>query len=114
MFRAAWTKPPEFLILTEFLAGGDLGDRIYSEHLRRDTTDVSRLKWAMQIAMGLSELHNQGTPLVHRDLKPANWYARRRCCSSFAPFLICHCSRSLSLSICSLLDDRDDVKICDF
>jgi len=105
MFRAAYTRPPEIIILTEFCSGGNLGMRIHGqESLRRATMassassavakapehkpldDKHRYRYALQIAEGLVEIHTQNPPIVHRDLKPSN----------------------------VLLDENDNVKLCDF
>jgi serine/threonine protein kinase len=108
LFRAASTKPPEMIILTEFCAGGNLSQRIHGaakSDPSRSTmasyvpstvtakpvvfgplTDAVRYKYALQIAEGLVEIHTQNPPIVHRDLKPTN----------------------------VLLDESDNVKLCDF
>jgi len=105
LFRAAYTRPPQIIILTEFCSGGDLNQRIHGDlGGRRPTasvavssysskpivhgplTDQIRYKYAFQIAEGLVEIHTQKPPIVHRDLKPTN----------------------------VLLDENDNVKLCDF
>jgi len=103
MFRAAYTKAPEIMVLTEFCPGGNLSQRIHGRLPPRPTTadprassdesnvpvpltDKLRYKYAFQIAEGLMEIHNQSPAIVHRDLKPTN----------------------------VLLDENDNVKLCDF
>jgi len=89
LFRAAYTKPPDVVILTEFCAGGNLADRIYAKQKGLSyppITDVLRYKFCLQIAEGLTELHHQNPPIVHRDLKPTN----------------------------VLIDENENCKLCDF
>jgi hypothetical protein len=69
IFRGAYTKPPDFLILTEYMSGGNLAERI---HKIKMLTDADRFRYAVQIAEALSELHYMNPPIVHRDLKPTN------------------------------------------
>jgi len=84
IFRAAYTKPPDVFIITEYCPGGNLSDRIYSKS--SPMTEQQKFKYAIEIAEGLTELHHQNTPIVHRDLKPTN----------------------------VLIDEHGDVKLCDF
>jgi len=68
MFRAAYTKPPEIIILTEYCESGNLYDLIQKGNLR----DEQRFKYSIQVCEGLIEIHTQTPPIVHRDLKPTN------------------------------------------
>lgn len=57
-------------IVTELLEGSTLGEEIGTLGI------VPALKYAVQIADGLSAAHSRG--IVHRDLKPANIFITRR------------------------------------
>src|SRR5689334_17843420 len=85
LFRAAYTKPPDVLIVTEFMPNGNLAHRLNAAksapsggHSALAITDEMRFSWICQIAEALTELHHQNPPIVHRDLKPENWYTARR------------------------------------
>jgi len=87
LFRGAYSKPPNVMILTEFCDGGSLSDRIHKNMPNKSPLDdPTRFKYALQIVEGLCDIHCQVPPIVHRDLKPSN----------------------------VLLDDNDDLKLCDF
>lgn len=83
-FIGACLQPPQLLVVTEFMPGGSLHNRIFGP--LRDQRLAPERQWAiaLHIAEGLAFLHARR--VVHRDLK--------------------------SLNI--LLDARGDAKICDF
>mmetsp|Transcript_121286 Transcript_121286/g.387569 ORF Transcript_121286/g.387569 Transcript_121286/m.387569 type:complete len:1148 (+) Transcript_121286:146-3589(+) len=68
-FIGACLQPPQLLVVTEFMSGGSLHDRIFG--VRREGLGPSQL-WviAAQVAEGLDFLHTQR--VVHRDLKSMN------------------------------------------
>ncbi|CAG9806107.1 unnamed protein product [Chironomus riparius] len=68
--RGVCLLPPKFCLVMEYAKGGSL-NRILSSS-RRIPPDVL-IDWAIQIARGMSYLHN-GAPIsvIHRDLKSSN------------------------------------------
>jgi mitogen-activated protein kinase kinase kinase 9 len=68
--RGVCINPPKFCLVMEYAKGGSL-NRILSSS-RRIPPDVL-IDWAIQIARGMSYLHN-GAPIsvIHRDLKSSN------------------------------------------
>lgn len=68
-FLGAVTQQQPLMLVTEYLAGGDL-----HELLRRSDglTPDKIVKYGLDIARGMSYLHNRGQPIIHRDLKPRN------------------------------------------
>lgn len=68
-FIGACVQPPLLLVVTEFMPGGSLHDRIF---VSREAPLRSDQQWllACQMAEGLSFLHAQR--VVHRDLKSMN------------------------------------------
>eukprot|EP00429_Kryptoperidinium_foliaceum_P018991 CAMPEP_0176027110 /NCGR_PEP_ID=MMETSP0120_2-20121206/13291_1 /TAXON_ID=160619 /ORGANISM="Kryptoperidinium foliaceum, Strain CCMP 1326" /LENGTH=1125 /DNA_ID=CAMNT_0017360315 /DNA_START=128 /DNA_END=3503 /DNA_ORIENTATION=- len=83
-FIGACLQPPQLLVVTEFMPGGSLHDRLFG--MRREPKLAPQHKWniASQTAEGLEFLHAQR--VVHRDLKSMN----------------------------ILLDVQQNAKICDF
>jgi serine/threonine protein kinase len=68
-FLGAVTTKQPLMLITEFLAGGDLHQLLRSgETFPPDR----RVKCALDIARGMSYLHNRTKPIIHRDLKPRN------------------------------------------
>jgi len=106
LFRAAYTKPPEYLIVTEYLPGGNLNDRINNlgpcMNLPK-LDDQLRLKYAIQVAEALNELHHQSPPLVHRDLKPSNILIDENGLLKLCDFGLAH-----TISGSSLAETQDD------
>jgi len=83
-FMGATIQPPLLLVVTEFMPGGSLHDRLFGS--RKDPPIAPAQRWAIAVHMaeGLSFLHSQR--VVHRDLKSMN----------------------------ILLDAHQNAKICDF
>jgi len=83
-FIGACIQPPLLLVVTEFMSGGSLHDRLFGQ--RRDPPLAHQQRWAISIHMaeGLAFLHSNR--VVHRDLKSMN----------------------------ILLDGSQSAKICDF
>lgn len=83
-FIGACVQPPLLLVVTEFMPGGSLHDRLFGS--RRDPPLAFVQRWLIgcQTAEGLTFLHSQR--VVHRDLKSMN----------------------------ILLDAQQSAKICDF
>lgn len=83
-FIGACVQPPLLMVVTEFMSGGSLHDRLFGN--RRNPPLHPGQKWAigMHILEGLAFLHSRR--VVHRDLKSMN----------------------------ILLDQRQHAKICDF
>lgn len=68
-FLGAVTLQKPLMLVTEFLAGGDLHQLLRT----RDPLPPDRtVKYALDIARGMSYLHNRTKPIIHRDLKPRN------------------------------------------
>lgn len=68
-FLGAVTRQRPLMLVTEFLAGGDLHQLLRSNpNLAPDRI----VKYALDIARGMSYLHNRSKPIIHRDLKPRN------------------------------------------
>eukprot|EP00435_Cladocopium_sp_Y103_P021380 s815_g5.t1 len=85
-FIGACLQPPLLLVVTEFMAGGSLHDRLFGRSPHGQQPLAPRQRWliACHTAEGLAFLHSQR--VVHRDLKSMN----------------------------ILLDSRQNAKICDF
>ena len=69
-FVGAVTHQKPLMLVTEFLAGGDLHELLQN---KPETLTPDRIvKYALDIARGMSYLHNRTKPIIHRDLKPRN------------------------------------------
>jgi tRNA A-37 threonylcarbamoyl transferase component Bud32 len=69
-FLGAVTQQPPLMLITEYLAGGDL-----HELLRKKYSVLSApliVKYSLDIARGMCYLHNGPNVIIHRDLKPRN------------------------------------------
>ena len=53
-------------LVTELAEGGSLQEKIEAG----DATDATKIKWALDVARGMSHIHSEG--FIHRDLKPDN------------------------------------------
>lgn len=83
-FIGACVQPPLLLVVTEFMSGGSLHDRLFGNRRGQPLSPQQRGTIAKQTAEGLAFLHSQR--VVHRDLKSMN----------------------------ILLDAGNNAKICDF
>jgi len=83
-FMGACIQPPQLLVVTEFMSGGSLHDRIFGRLKDPALTQPQRWQICLQMAEGLAFLH--ANRVVHRDLKSMN----------------------------ILLDSAQNAKICDF
>ncbi|GLU13870.1 hypothetical protein SLE2022_304800 [Rubroshorea leprosula] len=69
-FLGAVTQSCPMMIVTEYLAKGDL-----CEYLKRKGAlkPITALRFALDIARGMNYLHeNKPVPIIHRDLEPSN------------------------------------------
>jgi len=76
-FFGACFQLEEPIMLLEFCAGGNLESRIlraYTQDTSRriKLTESQRLKYAHQMALAMTFLHDFHIPIIHRDLKPGN------------------------------------------
>lgn len=67
-FVGACTKPPNLMIITEFMARGTLFDVLHQSQMR--VTWPMRKKFALDTCKGMRYLHD--SKLLHRDLKSSN------------------------------------------
>lgn len=68
-FLGAVTRQKPLMLVTEYLAGGDLHQLLKK---KENLTPDRIVKYALDIARGMSYLHNRTNPIIHRDLKPRN------------------------------------------
>lgn len=68
VFMGACTKPPNLMIITEFMARGTLFDVLHQSQLR--ITWPMRRRFALDTCRGMRYLHD--SKLLHRDLKSSN------------------------------------------
>uniref|UniRef100_A0A7N0UDN1 non-specific serine/threonine protein kinase n=1 Tax=Kalanchoe fedtschenkoi TaxID=63787 RepID=A0A7N0UDN1_KALFE len=67
-FIGAYTKAPNFCIVTEYMSGGSLYDFLHKNH--HDLRLHQLLRFAIDICKGMTYLHQNN--IIHRDLKTAN------------------------------------------
>lgn len=65
---AAYDSPAEIVMILEYIAGGELFERIVDESF--DHTEPSSVSYMQQILEGIQYMH--GKNIVHLDLKPEN------------------------------------------
>ncbi|KAL3698966.1 hypothetical protein R1sor_016988 [Riccia sorocarpa] len=68
-FLGAVTKKPPLMLITEYLPGGDLHVELKEKGPLPSATIVN---YALDIARGVTYLHNGPNTIIHRDLKPRN------------------------------------------
>lgn len=83
-FIGACVQPPLLMVVTEFMAGGSLHDRLFGSRNHSPLAPVQQWTICMHVLEGLAFLHSRR--VVHRDLKSMN----------------------------ILLDTSQNAKICDF
>ncbi|CAF1142161.1 unnamed protein product [Rotaria sordida] len=94
----AFEDEEEMATVTEFIAGGELFDRIADPNYKM--TEAEAIKYMRQICEGLKHMHENHT--VHLDLKPEN--------------IMCETRNSTNVKICDFglatkLDPNDIVKV---
>ncbi|XP_042361002.1 myosin light chain kinase, smooth muscle isoform X2 [Plectropomus leopardus] len=65
---AAYDHKPEMVMVMEFIAGGELFERIVDDNFEH--TEPTSVRYMQQILEGISYMHQQD--IVHLDLKPEN------------------------------------------
>jgi len=68
-FFGAYLQEQPFMLINEFMPGGSL------EKLQENKVMLSQkktLKYARDVAAGMTYLHSYDPPVIHRDLKPGN------------------------------------------
>jgi hypothetical protein len=68
-FYGAVFAPPRHSLISEYIDGGSLNERL---NKRTPLTWPQRVRVALEVAQGLAYLHNRPLPIVHGDLKPTN------------------------------------------
>ncbi|CAF4536552.1 unnamed protein product [Rotaria sp. Silwood1] len=94
----AFEEENEMAMVTEFVAGGELFDRIADPNYKM--TEAEAIKYMRQICQGLEHMHENN--IVHLDLKPEN--------------ILCETKNSTNVKICDFglatkLDPNDIVKV---
>lgn len=69
-FIGACIQPPILVVVTEFMSGGSLHDRLFGARRSPGLTGAQRCTIAVQIVEGLAFLHQNR--VVHRDMKSMN------------------------------------------
>eukprot|EP00164_Ancoracysta_twista_P003560 GFYU01004753.1.p1 GENE.GFYU01004753.1~~GFYU01004753.1.p1 ORF type:complete len:479 (-),score=88.74 GFYU01004753.1:51-1487(-) len=70
LLLGACVKPPSFLMITEYVPGGNLFELLHQRGEKLSNRDF--IKIAKGIARGVNYLHLRSPPLIHRDLKSLN------------------------------------------
>ncbi|XP_074551987.1 myosin light chain kinase, smooth muscle [Halichoeres trimaculatus] len=65
---AAYDHKPEMVMVMEFIAGGELFERIVDDNFEH--TEPASVRYMQQILEGISYMHQQN--IIHLDLKPEN------------------------------------------
>ncbi|KAJ8547965.1 hypothetical protein K7X08_021201 [Anisodus acutangulus] len=68
-FLGAVTEKKPLMLITEYLRGGDLHQHLKEKGALSPSTAIN---FAMDIARGMTYLHNEPNVIIHRDLKPRN------------------------------------------
>ncbi|PIN03932.1 Tyrosine kinase [Handroanthus impetiginosus] len=68
-FLGAVTEKKPFMLITEYLRGGDLHQHLKEKGALNPSTAIN---FAMDIARGMAYLHSEPNVIIHRDLKPRN------------------------------------------
>ncbi|CAF1068172.1 unnamed protein product, partial [Rotaria sordida] len=94
----AFEEDVEMAMVTEFIAGGELFDRIADPNYKM--TEAEAIKYMRQICQGLQHMHENN--IVHLDLKPEN--------------IMCETKTSTNVKICDFglatkLDPNEVVKV---
>ncbi|CAM6028813.1 unnamed protein product [Sphagnum balticum] len=69
-FLGAVTRQPPLMLITEYLAGGDLYELLSRKKEALPAPLI--VKYSLDIARGMCYLHNGPNAIIHRDLKPRN------------------------------------------
>ncbi|KAM4598463.1 myosin light chain kinase, smooth muscle isoform 2-T2 [Polymixia lowei] len=65
---AAYDNKPEMVMVMEFIAGGELFERIVDDNFEH--TEAASVRYMQQILEGVAYMHHQN--IIHLDLKPEN------------------------------------------
>ncbi|XP_059655799.1 serine/threonine-protein kinase VIK-like isoform X1 [Cornus florida] len=68
-FLGAVTERNPLMLITEYLRGGDLHKHLKEKGALNPSTAIN---FALDIARGMTYLHNEPNVIIHRDLKPRN------------------------------------------
>ncbi|XP_058194275.1 serine/threonine-protein kinase VIK-like [Rhododendron vialii] len=68
-FLGAVTERKPLMLITEYLRGGDLHQYLKEKGALSPSTAIN---FALDIARGMTYLHNEPNVIIHRDLKPRN------------------------------------------
>ncbi|KAF2290115.1 hypothetical protein GH714_002672 [Hevea brasiliensis] len=68
-FLGAVTEKKPLMLITEYLRGGDLHQYLKEKGALSPSTAIN---FALDIARGMTYLHNEPNVIIHRDLKPRN------------------------------------------
>jgi serine/threonine protein kinase len=69
-FLGAVTRQPPLMLITEYLAGGDLYELLSRKKEALPAPLI--VNYSLDIARGMCYLHNGPNAIIHRDLKPRN------------------------------------------
>ncbi|KAJ0411407.1 hypothetical protein ATCC90586_004393 [Pythium insidiosum] len=70
----AWTSPTDLMVVTAFMAGGDLRSLVmqYADRSLPTGFNQDKLRIAVHVIEGLAYMHSLQPPVLHRDLKSRN------------------------------------------
>lgn len=69
-YMGACFTPGHLMIVTDYLAKGDLEDMLLNKNI--SLSMVTRMRMALDVAHGMNWLHCSNPPIIHRDLKTKN------------------------------------------